>query len=363
MARPTPLTNICRAAGAWFTEAAGYEAPLRFGDPDREYRIALENAVIFDRSPAGKLEVSGKDAPSFLHNLCTQDINGMPVGGGGEAYFCDQRAKVLAHAFVYHIVSAGKHAFWLDVTPGFHTKLLQHLDKHLISEAVEFADQTERFAQIHLAGPNAKRVLEQALAAMLPNLDEFLHMERTFGANATCHIRRHDPLGVPGFDLDCLNERAEGIWRMLHAAGATPAGEETFETLRVEAGTPIYGVDIGEDRFVMEVARALRAVSYTKGCYLGQEPIVMARDRAGFVNRAFLGLKVLEGGPLPGGTKLFRDGNEVGLVTSSRQSPRLKAPLALGYIRRGNQEPGTRLDAETPEGRRAVEVLTYPPIG
>jgi folate-binding protein YgfZ len=148
---------------------------------------------------------------------------------------------------------------------------------------------------------------------------------------------------------------------MLHAAGAAPAGEATFETLRVEAGTPIYGVDIGEDRFVMEVARALRAVSYTKGCYLGQEPIVMARDRAGFVNRAFRGVKVLEGGPLPAGAKLFRDAAEVGVVTSSLQSPRLGAPLALAYIRRGNQDPGTRLEAETPEGRRAVEVLPFPP--
>ena len=187
-------------------------------------------------------------------------------------------------------------------------------------------------------------------------------MERTFGSTATCHIRRHDPLGVPGYDLVCRNERAAGVWRMLRSAGAVPAGESAFETLRIEAGTPVYGMDIGEDRFVMEVARALRAVSYSKGCYLGQEPIVMARDRAGFVNRAFLGVKVLEGGPLPAGTKLFRDAAEVGLVTSSVQSPRLKAPLALAYIRRGHQDPGLRLEAETPDGRRPVEVLPFPPV-
>jgi glycine cleavage system aminomethyltransferase T len=112
----------------------------------------------------------------------------------------------------------------------------------------------------------------------------------------------------------------------------------------------------------MEVARAPRAVSYTKGCYLGQEPIVMARDRAGFVNRAFLGVKVLEGGPPPAGTKLFREGAEVGLVTSAVQSPRLRAPLALAYIRRGHQDPGLRLEAHTPEGRRPAEVLPFPPV-
>jgi folate-binding protein YgfZ len=149
---------------------------------------------------------------------------------------------------------------------------------------------------------------------------------------------------------------------MLRAAGATAAGQAAWETLRVENATPVYGIDIGEDRFVMEVARAPRAVSYAKGCYLGQEPIVMARDRAGFVNRAFLGVKVLEGSVLPAGTRLFRDATEVGLVTSSVQSPRLGAPLAIGYIRRGHQEPGLRLDAETPEGRRPVEVLPFPPV-
>jgi folate-binding protein YgfZ len=362
MPRPTPLTELHRSAGATFTEVAGFEIPALFGDWRREYDAALKEAVLFDRMPAGKIEVSGKDAPSFLHNLCTNDINGLPLGDGCEAYFCDHRAKVLAHAFVYHVAESGRHSFWLDVTPGFNDKLLQHLDKHLISEAVELVDHTDQFAQIHLAGPSATSVLEKALGSQIPDLGEFMHMERTFGANATCHVRRHDPLGVQGFDIICRNERAEGVWRMLGAAGAMSAGESAHETLRIEAGTPVYGIDIDENRFVMELARALRAVNYSKGCYLGQEPIVMARDRAGFVNRSFLGVKVLDGGPLPSGTKLFRDATEIGLTTSSIQSPRLNAPLALGYLRRGSQDPGLRLEAETPDGRRAVEVLPFPPV-
>jgi len=358
----TPLSALHRAAGASFTDLAGFEVPAHFGDPNLEYQTALAGAALFDRTPTGKVEVSGKDAPSFLHNLCTNDINGLPLGGGCEVYFCDHRAKVLAQALVFHILSGGHHAFWLDVAPGFNDKVLKHLDKHLISEAVELADQTGRFAQLHLAGPRAKAVLEGAIGEPMPDLAEFLHMERTFGSTATCSVRRNDPLGVPGYDLVCLNERAEGVWRMLQSAGAVPAGQVAWETLRVEASTPVYGIDIGEDRFVMEVARASRAVSYSKGCYLGQEPIVMARDRAGFVNRSFLGVRVLDAGLLPAGTKLFREGNEVGLVTSCIHSPRLDAPLALGYIRRGHQEPGLRLEAALPDGRRAVEVLTFPPF-
>jgi folate-binding protein YgfZ len=138
---------------------------------------------------------------------------------------------------------------------------------------------------------------------------------------------------------------------------------ETFETLRIEAGTPLFGPDIDENRFVMEVGGASRAVSFNKGCFLGQEPIVMARDRAGHVNRAFLGLKILEGQtPLAAGTKLFHDGQEVGVVTSSCHSPRLGAPIALGYLRWKHQEPGTTMEAETAGGRVPVEVLGLPPL-
>jgi folate-binding protein YgfZ len=329
-------------------------------NPD-PYQQALTAAALFDRSATGKVLVTGEDAPSFLHNLSTNDINNLPLGGGCEAYFCDHRAKVLAHVFVYHVLFDGRHALWLDVAPGFNEKVLKHLDKHLISEAVELVDETDRFAQMHLAGPEAKAVLEKAIRQALPELQEFQHMERALGG-VPCQVRRHDPLGVSGYDLLCAKDRVVAVRQALQLAGAIPAVESVYETLRTEAGTAVYGRDVGEDRFVMELPRALRAVSYSKGCYLGQEPIVMARDRAGFVNRAFLGVQVLEGDVLPAGTKLFRDGNEVGLTTSSVLSPRLQAPLALAYIRRGNQEPGTILEAETAEGRRPVKVLAFPPV-
>src|SRR5438270_10730568 len=328
-----------------------------------DYQAALAAAALFDTSAAGKLEVSGPDAPAFLSNLSTNDVKNLPLGGGCETYFLDHRAKVLFQAWAYHVRLDGRrHAIWLETTPGYADKLLKHLDKYLISEAVELSDVTGQFAQMHLAGPNAKGVLEAALGEPVPDLAEFQHMERTFGSQATCSVRRRDPLGVPGYDLVCLAEKAEGVRRTLTAAGAAPAGPEAYEALRVEAGTPVYGIDIDETRFVMEAGRAERAVDYAKGCFIGQEPIIMARDRAGHVNRAFLGLKVLEDGPLPRGAKLVRDGQEVGVVTSSVFSPRLGAPVALGYLRRGSQDIGLRLDAESPAGRQPVEVLGLPPV-
>jgi folate-binding protein YgfZ len=184
-------------------------------------------------------------------------------------------------------------------------------------------------------------------------------MERTFGEHATCHVRRHDPLGLPGYDLVCLTARAVDVWQRLTAAGAGLAGLDAYEVLRVEAGTPVYGADIDENRFVVEVGRT-DAICYTKGCYLGQEPIVMARDRAGHVNRTFRGLKLSAGGVVPAGARLITpEGKDVGVVTSSVVSPRL-GPIALAYIRRGSDQPGTALEVEPAGGGHTAVVAELP---
>lgn len=310
-----------------------------------DYSAALAAAAIFDTSASGKLILAGPDAPMFLGNLSTNDTKNLPLGGGCEAYFCDSRAKVQFAAWIDHILFEGDHALWVETTPGRGAELAKYLDRYLISERVEISDRTAEFQQFHLGGPQAKAVLEKALSESLPDLPEFAHLERDLG-----RIRRRDLLGVPGFDIVCKDPPK---------LDAVAGSAETFETLRIEAGTPLFGPDIDANRFVMEVGRAARAVSYSKGCYLGQEPIVMARDRAGHVNRAFMGMKVLDGGALPPGTKLFRDGQEVGVVTSSCHSPRLGVPVSLGYLRWKHQEPGLRLEADT---KQAVEVIGLPPV-
>ncbi|MFM8273009.1 MAG: YgfZ/GcvT domain-containing protein [Gemmata sp.] len=327
--------------------------------PAHEYQAALTGAALFDTSGAAKLVLTGPDAPMFLGNLSTNDVKNLPLGSGCEAYFCDARAKVKFQAWIYHVLlSDGRHAMWVETTPGRNTELLQYLDRYLISEQVEIADRTGDFAQLHLGGPKAVEALRAALGAAAPDLPPFAHMERTVPPRAACSVRRRDQLGVPGFDVVCRTESADAVTRALLGAGCVEAGAATFETLRIEAGTPVFGADITDERFVMEVGFAPRAVSYSKGCYLGQEPIVMARDRAGHVNRAFLGLKVLAGDALPPGTKVFRDAAEVGLVTSSCYSPRLGAPVALAYLKWKHQEPGTRMDANG----QPVEVLGLPPV-
>jgi tRNA-modifying protein YgfZ len=339
-----------------------------------EYEQARIGCVLFDQSQRGKVEVTGPEAARFLHNLTTQDVINLPPGEGREGFAVTAKARVVAYFLISHVnTPRGGSTYWLNLPPGTADKTIKHFDHFRISEQVEFADRTHDFAQFHIAGPRAEAVLEQTAGGSLPRLKELKQFDHFALPLTPFIIRRHDLLGLPGFDVICPTaaltgpewERmnptgatwAEVLRNRLVEAGATPAGREVFEVLRIEAGTPEFGSEIDENTFVPEVGRAKEAVCYTKGCYLGQEPIVMARDR-GQVNRTLLGLKIT-GDPAPHGSLVYRDGKEVGRVTSSTQSPRF-GTIALAYIRRGNQEPGTAVEVEVEGTRRPATVSALP---
>jgi folate-binding protein YgfZ len=359
MPERTPLYDMTAAAGAAFVEQDGWLVPAHFGDPGVEYRAAYAGAAVFDQSHRGKIEAVGKEALLFLHNLCTNDIKNLAAGAGCEAFLANARARALAHVYIYCLRPEAPPNLWLDAGPGMGEKVFKHLDRHLISEQVELADRTRDFAQVHLCGPEARAVLERALGGPAGELSELQHEQRPFGSAGAVQIRRHDLLNLPGFDLLWLANGAASFWQALTQAGARPAGSEAFEVLRVEAGLPLYGAETNEERFVVEVGRTPQAISYTKGCYLGQEPIVMARDR-GHVNRTLMGLVLSEGGPVPRGSKVLLGTQEVGQVTSSVVSPRLSKAVALAYLRRGHQEPGTAVEVEVDGARRQAVVAPLP---
>ncbi len=339
--------------------------PRHYGDPLAEYRQARAAAALFDLSHRGRIELVGPEAAVFLHNLLTNDIKSLPYSHGCEAFLCNVQAKVLAYALVYRLkifddsaFLSSHDAFWLDVDPGLGGKVAQHLDRHLISERAEIADRTASFAHLHLAGPEAARLLEQD---GITALDPRELIQNGWGPD-TEQIRRNDRLGVPGFDIICPAARAAWHWSHWLGAGAKPAGLAAEDILRVETGTPVYGVDISENNLAPEVGRTPQAISYSKGCYLGQEPIVRLRD-LGHVNRVLTGVRVEGADPPAPGAKLWRDGKEAGQITSSVFSPSLESVTVLAYIRRGSGDPGTVLEAEMGDGRRPAVVASLPLVG
>jgi len=357
MAATSPLHDFLQRGGATFAERCGWLMPARFTDPTLEYEAARGHAAVFDHSAYSKVELAGPDAVGFLHNLCTNDIKDLTFGAGCEAFLTTHKARVVAHFAVSQVRWDGKETLWLDTEPGQAERIIAHLNHFLISEQVELTDRTRDLALLRVVGPASAALVAQALQTTAGELQPWHHAicATPFG---TVGVRFQRALGVLGYDCMCRPEVAARLWERLLTAGVTPAGTQAHEILRVEAGFPAYGIDMDENRFVVEVGRS-DAVSYTKGCYLGQEPIVMARDR-GQVNRLLTGILAGPGDVLPPGTVLLRDGAEVGQTTSSVWSPRAKHVVALAYLRRGHQEPGTELTVAPPEAGRKAVVASLP---
>jgi len=319
--------------------------PTSFGDNEGEYKAARVGVAVFDLSNRAKIEMTGPDVPSFLNNICTNQVADLPLGGGCEAFLTTAKAKAVAHIRVYHIQLAdGRHAYWIDGAPAMNRKIEEHLDHYLISEQVAFADRTADFDQFLVVGPEAKSVIGKLVGEKLPELEAHQFLVRPLKDAGPCHIRFEPDLNISAYEIVCLKSRSMGVYVALLSAGVKPAGSEALEILRVEAGYPEAGKEIEETTFIPELNRAGQAICSTKGCYLGQEPIVMARDR-GQVNRLLFGL-ILEKGVVCKGALVFKDGNEVGKVTSSVYSPFLKKFIALAYLRRGNHEMGTNFEVD-----------------
>jgi folate-binding protein YgfZ len=359
MPERTALYETTAQSGAVFAEEFGWLMPAHYGKASAEYEQARNHAALFDLSHHGQVEVTGADAAGFLHNLCTNDVKNLPPGSGCEAFLTTGQAKIVAYVMIYRAaLPPDRSAFRLDAGPGMAEKVIKHLDRYLISEQVELSDRTHAWTQMHLAGPQAQEALECALGETMPDLAVLQQTTGTL-AGALCQVRRRQPLGLPGYDIVCERDRGPAGWQALLAAGARPGGLQAYHILRVEAGTPLYGLDIDETNLPQEVARVARTISFTKGCYIGQETVARIRTY-GHVNRSLTGLLVSGSGEVSAGAKLFRADKEVGHVTSSVVSPRLGQAIALAYVRRGSEEPGTLLDLETADGRRAAQVASLP---
>jgi folate-binding protein YgfZ len=309
-----------------------------------DYVAARSRVALFNRSQRGQVELAGAEAVQFLHNLCTNDIAKLPPRHGCEIFLCNNKARIIGHGFAHRLL-AEPPTLVLDLDPGSGAKVAAHLNHFIVSEQVEVVDRAGTVAQWHMAGPQAVAVLARVVTTPLEALSDLQHL-----IDGDLRVVRHDLLHLPGFDLVVPASQSEALRDRLVQAGAVIGTADTFDILRVEAGVPVDGIDMDAERFVVEVGRSAQAISYTKGCYLGQEPIVMARDR-GHANRTLLGLEIEGPEPAAAAAKVTCDDQEVGQVTSSVMSPRIGSAIALAYIKRGSQEPGTAVSVR---GRRAV---------
>jgi aminomethyltransferase len=331
------LHDVHRERGASFGEIDGWQVPLHYGDPAAEYRAMREGAGVIDRSMLGKVTVTGRDRQAFLQGMRTNDVKGLTAGKGTAAAFLDALGKVMVILSVYALDDR----LLIELPPSLTEKTLERLDHFLISEKVYFEPADSAFAIIAVQGPAAGDLLSR-LAGRTLDLAPYEHVEVVIAGEPVRVIHRREG-GVAGFHCWTAAAHGAALWAGI-ADVAVPVGMQALDTLRVEAGIPWYGRDVDETLIFPET-RLEQLVSFTKGCYIGQEVVARVKYR-GHINRGLSGL-VLEGDRIPGaGARVVAAGKELGRVTSAVWSYALGRPIALGYVRREHFEPGSPVDVE-----------------
>lgn len=284
-----------------------------------EYQAVRRQAGLIDCSAWGVVEVRGADRVAFLHNLLTQDIKTLASGAGCEAALVTPAAKLLADMVVF----ADADAHWLLALRRRVDTILKTLERYLITEDVALQDRTTTHAIVALQGPASQEMVKE-----LPG--------------RSARVVAYSITGSPGLLILMPADQSATLQADLVSRGVPRVGPEALNVLRLEAGIPWYGVDMDESNLLPETGLEARAVSQTKGCYVGQE--VMARLAAhGSVSRKLMGL-VCEGNDVPAAKDpILKDAERVGEITSACFSPALKRPIALGYVKRPCYEVGNRV--------------------
>lgn len=303
------------------------------------YRAVNEAVGWIDRSSRARLEITGPDAANFLHNLTTNDIKRLPQGRGCEAFVTSPQGKTLA----YISVLARADSLLVRADADGLALALPHFRKYGVFDDVALEDRTDDSREYHLAGPQCENWVVGAGGASPDAAELAFVATRVLGVDVLCI--RESPTGRPGLTLTGFGADASRIGEALGASdsAAVEIDPDTFEALRIEAGTPVFGREATEKSLPQEIGRDDRAINFVKGCYLGQETVARI-DALGHVNQIIRGLTFEPGDPPPPpGAVLEADGKRVGVVTSSAFSPGWGAFVGLGLIRVSHAAAGTSL--------------------
>jgi glycine cleavage system T protein len=335
----SPLADYHLSQGATLGEYHGAIVPVRFSNPCDEHQAVRTAAGLFDFSFRAKFAMKGRDRVRFLHRIVSNDVKSLEAGQGVYATLLNAQGQILADLRIY----AAEDRLLIDTDADLRAKALELLRRYIIADQVEL-EPLELYA-LALEGPRARGLLEKTLHVDLPPLKEFGHFATNY-AGFPVRVVRMGNGGEEGYEAWVGAKGMMGLWGA--ACGQAPSydmlpcGAEALESLRIEAGIPRYGAELAEDTLPLE-ANLLNALSFNKGCYIGQEIVERARSR-GHVNWKLVGLVVDSGEPPAPGEKLVFEEKEVGEITSSCVSPTLGKTLALGYVRQGHSPAGTKLN-------------------
>src|SRR5262245_5107738 len=340
MAKQSVSPTFHKSNGARFVERDVWLLPAHFGNSAAEYAAVRSAAGLMDLSYRGLLQVTGPDRLAFLQGMLSNDLRILKPFTGQYATLLTQQGKVIADVRVLCAINS----FYLDFLEALKEKIVAHLNRYLVADEVEIADRSNEYATLTIQGPQSEVLLGQLVGQAELPAHPLQHAMANIDAAAICIVHASHT-GENGFDLIGPTAKLPNIAQKLTETGkqfsAAWVGEEAQNILRIEAGIARYGVDFTEDNLLLEVGLD-NAVSFNKGCYLGQEIVERVRSR-GHVNKKLVGLTFeSQKSASPGDVIAFTD-RPVGTITSSVHSPALGRPIALGYVHKECWSPDTRL--------------------
>ena len=383
MAVPNPLRQIQEPVGATFIsygpDGTGVEVVESFGHYEAEYAAIRKGAAIFAMPERGLVEVEGTDRTEFLHRMVTNDTSTLEPGQGRRAFLLNNKGRIIADL----IVLQAAERIWLDLDVFDAAQLKSELDRYLFTEDVTLCDQSAQYAHLSIHGPASLKILEAAAESAIPDFAPLAHTKVPI-CDSTCVVYRRDETGTPGLHVIAPVDSVESIYTRLAdtvgglvpdvdaAAGPGPKralvgraiGWSAYNIARIEAGTPLYHVDFGPDCLPHETGILDEAVSFTKGCYCGQE-IVARMQSLGHPKRVLVGLGFAdERMPIAGAQVFAQPDREeaIGVVTSSTISPMLGGrAIAFAMVKWGRHRSGTSLAvwAEGEVTSATVQMLAF----
>ena len=332
--------------GTWFD----CSLPDDFGDWLREYRFARDTVALIDKNYRAYLDFTGPDRVRYLNAILTNNIKDLKPNHGNVSLFLNPQGHIQAEIETYALPDKLFCVSYAMV----REKLVADLDKYIIMDDVTLTDQSDAYATLALEGPNAAAVAHELAGLDLQHLAELESREISV-ASIPCLIIKRSPGGVPGAEFLASRQQVEPLWNLLSQAarkhGGGPMGYTALNALRLEQGIPWFGYDFGEKQIPHEAGLQDSHISYTKGCYTGQEIVERVRSR-GQVNRSRVALK-FDSPELPApNSTLLVEGKEFGYVTRSAFSPATNAFIGMGYVRREKAAPDSVLDV--PSGTATV---------
>ena len=309
-----------------------------------QYRTIATGAGWLDVSARGRLRFDGPDAASFLHALVTNDVAGLPVGRGVYAALLTPQGRMVTDMRLLKV----DEGVLAEVPEGLAASLTVRFDHLIFSEKVAVVDQSEATRALCVFGGRAAQVVADATSIPSARIAELSILDHVTRDGLT--VIRTDDVTLPNFEIWMPTLRWDSTLAAVIACGGVDvkpdgtSGQGTiFDALRIEAGHPVFGIDMTAETIPLEAGLLDRAISTTKGCYVGQEVIIRILHRGG--GRVAKHLVQLVADPdvveIPdAGTPVFDQGREVGAVTSAALGPAAGRVMALGYVHRDSAEGG-----------------------